>query len=172
MIFDTRELWTVLHGMILGSLYLLAFAGGAEALWSFRPEWMTEAGVVSRMRRLMIGVWTMTLTCWLAVISGTYVVYVWYRENIPTSPKSKLMADVGKAFWHTFAMEWKEHVSWLAAILSTTVAFLVTYYGREILVRQDIRRVAFCLLTLAFVAAAIGGLFGAFINKAAPMMFY
>lgn len=170
MTLTPREFWTVLHGLILGSLYLLAFAGGAAGLWSLKPGLLTDAGIIERLRRLKIGVWTMATTCWLAVFSGTYVVYVWYREKIPESPRSRLLADPTKAAWHTFGMEWKEHVAWLAPLLATSVAFLVSWYGRELLERQEIRRAAFLLFSLAFAAATIAGLLGAFINKVAPVL--
>lgn len=170
MTISEREVWTVLHGLILGSLYLLAFAGGAAGLWSLRPGLLTEAGVMERLRRLRIGVWTMALTCWLTVISGTYIVYVWYRDKSSESPRSKLLADPAKAVWHSFGMEWKEHVAWLAPILATTVAFLISWYGRELLERQELRRASFWLFALAFAAAAVAGLLGAFINKVAPIL--
>lgn len=170
MLLNTREFWTVLHGLIFGSLYLLAFAGGAAGLWSLRPGLLTEEGVKERLRRLKTGVWTMAMTCWLTVISGTYIVYVWYRAKIPESPRSRLLADPAKAVWHTFGMEWKEHVAWIAPILATTVAFLVSWYGRELLERQEIRRMTFWLFFMAFCAAAIAGLLGAFINKVAPIV--
>lgn len=166
----TREFWTVLHGLLFGSLYLLAFAGGAAGLWSLRPGLLTEAGIAERMRRLTRGVWVMAVTCWLTVISGTYVVYVWYRDPVPESPRSLLLANPATAMWHTFGMEWKEHVAWLAPILATAVAFLVTWYGRELLERQEIRRATFRLFALAFGAAAIAGLLGAFLNKVAPIV--
>lgn len=170
MTLTERELWTVLHGLIFASLYLLAFAGGAAGLWSLRPGLLTEAGITERLKRLKIGVWTMAVTSWLTVVSGTYVVYIWYREKIPESARSRLLADPAKAAWHTFGMEWKEHVAWLAPILTTAVAFLLYWYDRELLERQEIRRVAFWFFSLAFLAAAIAGLLGAFINKAAPIL--
>lgn len=165
-----REFWTVLHGLIFGSFYLLAFAGGAAGLWSLRPGLLTDAGIAERLKRLKLGVWTMAVASWLTVISGTYLVYTWYREKIPESARSRLLADPAKAAWHTFGMEWKEHAAWLSPILTTTVLFLVVWYDRELLERQEIRRVAFWLFSLAFFAAAIAGLFGAFINKAAPIL--
>lgn len=165
-----HEFWTVLHGLLFGSLYLLVFAGGAAGLWSLAPGLLTEAGIIERMRRLKFGVWTMAVTCWLTVISGTYVVYVWYRAKVPDSPRSRLLADPVKAAWHTFGMEWKEHVAWLAPILTTAVAFLVSWYDRELLERQEIRIATFWLFSIAFAAAAVAGLLGAFINKAAPFV--
>lgn len=165
-----KELWTVMHGLLLGSLYLLAFSGGAAGLWSLRPGHLTEAGLQERFRRLKVGAWTMATTSWLTVITGTYIVYTWYREKIPESPRSRLLADPVRAFWHTFGMEWKEHLAWLVPILATSVAFLITWYGRELMERQDIRRAIFWLFAMAFIAAAIAGILGAFINKAAPFI--
>lgn len=170
MMMTNRELWVVLHGLIFGSLYLLAFAGGAAGLWSLRPGLLTEAGITERIRQLRVGVWMMMVTSWITVISGTYLVYVWYRDKSPDSAKSKLLADPLKAGWHTFGMEWKEHISWIAPILVTAVAFVVHWYDRELLERQEIRRAIFILFGLAFFAAGIGGLLGAFINKAAPIL--
>lgn len=170
MSLTNREFWTVLHGLIFGSLYLLAFAGGAAGIWSLRPGLLTEAGVIERLKRLKVGVWAMAVSSWLTVISGTYIVYTWYRAKVPESPRSKLLADPLKAAWHTFGMEWKEHIAWLAPILTTCVAFLVVWYDRELLERQEVRRAAFWLFTLAFLASAIAGLFGAFITKAAPII--
>jgi hypothetical protein len=37
--------------------------------------------------------------------------------------------DPSTADWHTFGMEWKEHVAWIAPILATVAAGLVVYYG-------------------------------------------
>jgi hypothetical protein len=34
MSLTSRDLWTVVHGMGLGTLFLLAFAGGLPDLWS------------------------------------------------------------------------------------------------------------------------------------------
>lgn len=42
------------HG--LGSLFLLAFAGGLAGLYSLRPQLITAEGVVERMRRLKVGI--------------------------------------------------------------------------------------------------------------------
>lgn len=42
-------------------------------------------------------------------------------------------------------------------------------YGVQLLRRNDMRRMVLILFTLAFAAAGIAGLFGAFITKAAPV---
>lgn len=170
MTITAREFWVVLHGLLFGSFYLLAFAGGASGLWGLRPVELTSAGILERLKRLKVGTWVMMVTCWLTVLSGTYIVYVWYREKIPESARSRLLADPTKSAWHNFGMEWKEHIAWLAPILTTVVAFLISWYGEKLLERQEIRRCAFWLLAIAFACAAVAGMLGAFINKAAPIL--
>jgi hypothetical protein len=39
MTVTARELWTLVHGMGLGAIFLLSFAGGLAGLYSLRPEW-------------------------------------------------------------------------------------------------------------------------------------
>jgi hypothetical protein len=170
MSLTSREFWTVVHGLLLGSIYLLAFAGGFAGLWSLRKEYVTEQGMVERLRRLNIGMWIMTIVVWLTAIVGTYVVYPWYRAKLPDSPRSMLLADPNTAAWHSFGMEWKEHVAWLAPILATAVLFIVLRYGRQLAQDNELRRAVITLFSLAFIAAAVAGIFGAFITKAAPLM--
>lgn len=50
-----REGWTVVHGLVLGTAFLLAFAGGLAGLWSLRPGFLTPRAIRERMRRLYIG---------------------------------------------------------------------------------------------------------------------
>ena len=61
--------------------------------YSLRPELVTEAGLADRIRRLQIGTVVMAILTWLTVIVGTWIVYPWYREMTPTSPRSRLLAD-------------------------------------------------------------------------------
>ncbi len=171
-----RESWAVIHGMVLGALFLLAFGGGLAGLWSLREKLLTSEGVSERTPRLLIGTVGMAVVAWLAVIVGTWVVYPWYRAvppegttDLTSFPKSLLLASPTTADWHNFAMEWKEHVAWFAPFLATTVAFAVAYYGLQLVRRGDIRRAAMVFFVLAFVAAGIAGLFGALITKAAPI---
>ncbi|MBI3971950.1 MAG: hypothetical protein HY332_11725 [Chloroflexi bacterium] len=173
-----RDLWTVIHGMGLGALFLLAFAGGLAGLWSLRPEWVTIQGMRERTRRLIAGTWVMAIIAWVTVITGTYVVYPWYRAPAPQGtsrdvlaeqyPRIFLLSSPDTALWHTFGMEWKEHVAWLAPILATAVAFVVMRYGTRLAQMPQVRTAVITLFGLAFLAAAAAGLFGAFINKVAP----
>ncbi len=173
-----REAWAVIHGMILGALFLLTFTGGLVALWATRPDWLTRAGVERLVGQLQIGTWVMAVIAWLTVITGTYIVYPWYRAPAPPGttgpqlgdfPRAFLLADPRLAAWHTIGMEWKEHVAWMAPILATAVAAVVMTYGTRLADHPQLRQAVIVLFTLAFATAAIAGLFGAFITKAAPI---
>ena len=170
MHFTNREWWTLIHGMGFGAVFLLAFAGGLAGLYSLRPAWITAAGLQERMRRLKIGVTAMAVAAWGTVITGTWIVYPWYRDPAEDSPRSVLLADESTADWHEFGMEWKEHVAWLSPILATVVAFIVLYYGTNLIRHERVRRTAIALYILAFAFAAAAGAFGAFITKVAPVV--
>lgn len=165
-----REFWTLVHGMIFGALFLLGFAGGLEGLYSLRPQLLRPEGVRDRARRLKVGVVAMAIAAWGTVLTGTWIVYPWYREDIPDSPRSMLLADPDTEEWHHFGMEWKEHVAWISPILATVVAFIVVYYGASLIRHDRVRRTTILLFVLAFLFAAIAGLFGALITKAAPLV--
>lgn len=172
-----REVWTSAHGMIFGTLFLLAFAGGLAGLYSMRPELLTAEGISERVKRVKLGTGLMALVAWITVITGTYIVYPWYRATPPEGitdltayPRSFLKADAAISGWHTFGMEWKEHVAWLSPILATVVFYTVLKYGAQLAQDRQMRNMTMVIYVLAFVAAAIAGLFGALITKAAPVM--
>ena len=164
-----RETIAALHGMIFGALFLLAFAGGFAGLYSLKPALITRQGLVERTRRLIAGTWAMALVAWLTVVTGTFIVYPWYRAKGPGSAKSILVANPLTADWHNFGMEWKEHVAWLAPILATMVAVVVAYYGPRLIKHQGLRRFLMGVFVLAFASAAVAGILGAFITKVAPV---
>jgi hypothetical protein len=176
MSFTDRELWAVIHGLVLGTLFLLAFGGGLAGLWSLKERLVTQEGVEERTPRLLIGTSVMAIVAWLTVLTGTFVVYPWYRAAPPEGatdltayPRSSLLADPTLEAWHSFGMEWKEHIAWIAPMVATAVAFTVIYYGVQLIRRGEMRRALLILFTLAFAAAGVAGLFGAFITKAAPV---
>jgi hypothetical protein len=169
MSFTNHEWWGLIHGMGFGALFLLAFAGGLADLYGLRSKLLTTAGVTERVRRLKIGVVAMAVAAWGTVLTGTWIVYPWYRAKTPDSPRSQLLANPSTADWHTFGMEWKEHIAWLAPILATTVAFIVVYYGAHLVRHDRVRRTAMGLYVLAFAFAAVAGAFGALITKVAPV---
>lgn len=176
MTLTNREFWTLIHGMILGALFLLSFSGGLAGMYSLRPELITTTGLQERLGRLRLGIWGMAVVAWLTVYTGTYIVYPWYRAAAPEGadltqyPRNFLLSNPATAGWHTFGMEWKEHVAWFAPILATVVAYLVWKYGPQLAADNKLRKMVIVLFITAFASAGIAGLFGALITKAAPVL--
>ncbi|HSI79820.1 MAG TPA: hypothetical protein VK919_04125 [Solirubrobacterales bacterium] len=164
-----REFWTLAHGLFLGGAFLLAFAGGLAEFYSLRPALVTPGEVKRRTRRLVAGTSGMAVIAWATVITGTWVAYPWYREDVPESPRSELLADPDTESWHTFGMEWKEHVAWIAPMLATAAAVIVLYERQDLIRNQAARRLAIGVFIAAFVTAAIAGILGALITKKAPI---
>ena len=176
MSLDYRELWTVIHGMIFGFIFLLGSSGAIYALHSLRQDWQTQQGLDKNSRNIQIYLWVLAASVWAAVLTGTYIVYPWYRAKPPqgatdlsTFPRSLLLSKPSTAEWHNFGMEWKEHVGWLAPIAATVVAFVVSYYGPVLAKRLGERRAIMVFFVIAFATAAVAGLVGAFLNKVAPV---
>ena len=113
----------------------------------------------------------MAIAAWGTVITGTYVVYPWYRAKPPEGanlidfPRYYLLDNPKLAEWHNFGMEWKENVAWFAPILATVVAFVVLRYGKRLAEMPFLRKTLIVTFVLAFGAAAVAGLMGALITK-------
>ncbi|HEX6301773.1 MAG TPA: hypothetical protein VF148_15040 [Acidimicrobiia bacterium] len=186
----SREAWTTIHGLVLGVLFLIAFVWTLIGLWKLRSGSKALGAIRGQMTQLYVGAWTMAVVAWGAVITGSWVVYPWYRAQlaplgddpyagcagatVPTgtcSPRDFLKSNVSgdTEWWHAFGMEWKEHISWAAPILATAVAFLIYYYGPRLRGRPWLRAAVFAMFVSAFGAAAIGGVFGGFLNSIAPI---
>lgn len=176
-LFTVREAWTMVHGILFGGGFLLAFTGGLALLYNLKADLLTTAGGRRHVRWLKLATLVMAGLAWLAVLSGTYISYPWYRAAPPEGvtdltpyPRSYLKADLNLAFWHTFGMEWKEHIAWFAPVLATVVASVVWRYGEHLAFDDRLRRALIILFILAFAAAGIAGLLGALVTKAAPVL--
>ncbi len=78
-----RGLWTMIHGMGFGGLYLLACSGAIVELWrhySPAAEATPSAREETFFRVYLI---VMALLAWMAVFTGAYIVYPWYRAIPP-----------------------------------------------------------------------------------------
>lgn len=171
----TRDFWTMIHGMGFGGLYLLACSGGIVELWRrYAPaSGPQEAG---RERFIQIYLLLMTALAWLAVLTGTYVIYPWYRAIPPMGtadlsafPQHLLMSNASTSAWHTIGMEWKEHVAWLVPISTTMAAVVSLQYGRNLRNHARLRRALLAFVMVSFIAAGIAGFFGAMLNKNVPV---
>jgi hypothetical protein len=172
----SHGLWTLIHGMGFGTLYLLACSGALLELYRFTSPAEFTLASPNRARFLKAYLVLMVVLAWLAVLTGTYIVYPWYRAAAPPGitdlslyPQRLLMASPATIGWHSLGMEWKEHVAWLAPISITMVAFVFFRYGSDLRNHIQLRRAVLCFAWVAFLAAGVAGFLGAMIDKQAPV---
>ena len=165
----TREIWALVHGLLIGGPFLLAFTGGLVALAGLRSEYLTAEGIRNRVAQLRIGASVMAVMAWAIVFIGIWVLLPWYREARPDSPRSLLLADPSTRQWHEFADVWKTHVAFLSPVLATAAAALVAYYGRQLARDRAARNVALGLLLGSFAVASLAALIGSLVTRAAPI---
>lgn len=178
-----RVLWALVHGMVFGTVYLLAFASGLTGLYSLRPQLAASGNGGANLRRPRWGIILSTVSVWLMVIVGTYVIYPWYRAMPPATintavqseqlreyPYYWLLASADTAEWHEFGMVWKEHIAWIAPLLATVVAFAVIRHGTYLADHNDARKMVLSLFLISFAIVGIAGLLGALITKVAPVL--
>jgi uncharacterized membrane protein len=173
---STHDLMTVLHGMGFGALFMLAFSGALVELYRISAPGVPS--LVSGREQQVLGFYllAMVVLAWLTVFSGAYVVYPWYRAVPPAGitdltnyPRRLLLSTGQTSEWHNIGMEWKEHVSWLAPIAMTMVAYVTWKYRRAIIQHRNMRIGVLGFAVAAFLATAVAGAFGAFLNKYAPV---
>ena len=171
-----REAMMWVHGVGLGSVFLLAFTVIAVGINSLRNEWITAEGIDFWLGKLKIGLWAVALIAWLTTLIGIFIIFPWYRINPPAGtsdlsqyPRYFLLANASLAQWNSFGMEWKEHVGLITPIASTVVAYVVQVYGAQLLKSTPIRRALLEFFSVAFVTGAIAGVFGVLITRAAPI---
>jgi uncharacterized membrane protein len=172
----TRSLWTLIHGMGFGALYLLACSGALMELFRITAKSETLEFTLGHERFLKIYFITMVALAWAAVLTGTYVIYPWYRAVPPPGtadlsmfPQRLLISNPSTSGWHSLGMEWKEHIAWFVPISITVVAFVFIRYGRELKNHRQLRAAVLCFALVSFLAAGLAGFFGAMINKYAPV---
>ena len=171
-----RDLVTVLHGMGFGALFMLAFSGAIAELYRMSAPGMPVHPSAREQGLLKLYLAAMVILAWATVLSGTYMVYPWYRAAPPEGltdfteyPRSLLLSSPLTSGWHSLGMEWKEHVGWLAPIAMTMVAYVFVTYGRAVNRHREIRTAVLAFTIIAFVATGVAGGFGAFLNKYAPV---
>ena len=176
LLFSGRSIWTMLHGIGLGGGALIALAVALFSLRAMRVD--DDAGVAAlrQSRYLALATVSAAAALWLTIIVGTYVSFPPYRATPPEGlgdlaayPRALLRSDPGTAWLHSFGMEIKEHVPWIAAMLTTAVAFVAARYRVAVLRDAWLNRMATTLLAIAFVLSAGVGILGILINKVAPL---
>ena len=174
MLFSERSIWTMVHGIGLGGAALLGLAAALFYLYA-RPV-PDPADDGTGARAFAMATVFSAVMLWLTVIVGTYIIFPPYRATPPPGttdlsafPRALLLANPSTAWLHAFAMEAKEHMPWIASMLTTAVAFIAVRYRRTALTTPALRRLSFTLLSVSFAIVAFVSLLGVFVNKVAPL---
>jgi hypothetical protein len=168
-----HALWTELHGLFFGVFFLLAsYALLLESLRYHRHQPLPET--LPLWERLYLA--GAAIFGWAAVLSGTFLVYPWYRAPRPAGadirmyPRTLLLSHASTASLHSLGMEWKEHVALIAPLAFTAAVFLLTRCRRALREHPPLRLGVLVFAATALFATGIAGLTGALLNKAAPVM--
>jgi hypothetical protein len=176
LLFTGRSIWTMIHGIILGGAALLGLSAALFSLATIHAADAADATARQQARYLGSLTVTVAVLLWLTVFVGTYINFPPYRATPPEGltglgqyPRALLQANAGTVWLHSFAMEIKEHVPWISAMLATAVAFVSVRYRSRLLTDSPLRRTAIMLLAVCFILVAAVSLLGVFINKVAPL---
>lgn len=175
-LFSDRSVWTMIHGIVLGGGALMALGAALFSLRAMRAEDPSTIAAQDQSRLLARLVAVAAASLWLTVPVGTYISFPPYRATPPAGltdlsqyPRSLLLSNPGTVWLHALAMEIKEHVPWIAAMLATAVGFVAMRYRSKVLTDKRLNGMATTLLAICFLLASIVGILGVLINKTAPL---
>jgi hypothetical protein len=175
-LFSERSVWTMIHGIVLGGGALLGLA--AAIFYIYVTPSTLSSDFESRLpTHALTGLTTLIAALlWLTVIVGMYINFPPYRATPPEGitalgpyPRALILASPETAWLHSFAMETKEHVPLITAMLATAVAFVAGRYRSRLFQNIPLRRITMTLLAICFVLVAWVALLGVLINKVAPL---
>ncbi len=166
----TGHSWVnVAHGAVFGGLFLLTIVVALLLALLARPRDLTDVGVAESGRLLAGSVLAMVVVGWVAVLTGTFVVDVWFHSG-PSSAAALLSGSPTYRIWGADLIRVKEVVSWAAAVFATAAAY-VAYRGRFRLAgARRLRAWVIALLAVALAAGGLGGVLGVLLTKLAPLM--
>jgi len=175
-LFSGRSILTMVHGIVLGGGALVGIAVALFGMVALRPADGAEPSAGPQARNLAWLLIATAVVLWLTVIAGTYVSFPPYRATPPEGltdlsdfPRSLIQSNPDTRWLHSFAMEIKEHMPWIAAMLVTAAAFITARYRTQLFGDASLRRAAAVLLAISLALVAGVSLLGVFINKVAPL---
>ncbi|HEY2469130.1 MAG TPA: hypothetical protein VGI45_15010 [Terracidiphilus sp.] len=172
----TRGLWTLIHGMGFGGIYLLACPVAIiEVFRRYKPYALQPIEIADET---FLGRWfvAMAVLAWITVLTGAYMIYPWYRAVPPPGtavldafPQAMLKSSSDTIGWHSIGMEWKEHIAWIVPISITMAASVFLHYRRSLRNYPQLRLAVLIFVFVSFGCAGIAGFFGAELSEHAPV---
>lgn len=175
-LFSPISLRTMFHGIVLSGGALVGLAIALFTLLVMHREDAADRITQRQARTLAVVLVVTAAALWLVVISGTYVIFPSYRATPPPGttaleayPRALLLSNPNTAWLHSFAMECKEHMPWIAAMLTTGAAFTSVRHRRTVLSDPSLRQMLTVLIAIALALGSFIGLLGILVNKVAPL---
>lgn len=175
MLFSIESIMAMVHGIAFGGGALMCLTALLFALLFMGSPPGSEVSV-RQSRAVAILAALAAVLVWLTVIGGTYIVFPPYRAAPPDGvvdlaryPRYFLLDSPETAWLHAYAMETKEHVPWIAAMLATAVAFVGMRNRSTMLSDPEVRRALTTLTAICLALAAYVAVLGVFVNKVAPL---
>ncbi len=101
----------------------------------------------------------------IAIAFGNWL-YIFYRATDPSSPRSWFMANMPMI--HKIFFEFKEFIALFTLPLTVSAAFILWYYGIQVLDRKWMRYTVAVLLALSFFYLVVAFGLGAAVTKLRP----
>ena len=177
-LFSGPSIWTMLHGIVLGGGALVALFTALFVLVAMRPATVVSGGpeTSDSSRPLILLLVGAAALLWMTVLGGTYIVFPVYRAPPPEGvtalaayPRAFVLSDSSTAWLHSFGMEIKEHVPWMAAMLTTGVAYAAARARGRVWREAELRTTMIVLVGVCLALVSIASLLGVFVNKVAPV---
>jgi hypothetical protein len=101
----------------------------------------------------------------IAIVFGNWL-YIFYRANNPEGPQLWFLANMPMV--HKIFFEFKEFTALFTLPLTVTAAFILWYYGAQVLDRKWMRYTVAVLLALSFFYLVVAFGLGAAVTKLRP----
>jgi hypothetical protein len=148
-----------------------AFHGLAAFLYLFVGTiglylaWRLLTGRIRAFADLQLLATVSATFAFLAIVFGNWL-YIYYRTKDPTSPRSYFLATTPAI--HRIFFEFKEFAALFTLPLTVAAAFILWYYGTQILERKWMRYTVAVLLGLSFFYLVVAFGLGAAVTKLRP----
>ena len=176
LLFTERSLWTMAHGIVFGGAALMTLAAALFTIYMLHKSHGDVILTAAHTKAVALLTTAIAVMTWLTTLVGTYLVFPPYRATPPEGttaftayPRTLILSNPATAWLHSFAMETKEHLPWIAAMLATAVAFAAWRHRTTLLADMRLSRIVTSLLVVCFAIVAYVSLLGVFVNKVAPL---
>ena len=156
------------HGIVFGGGYIVLIVLALVAVAWLQTGELTPFGRKLTERQVGMTVLAAAVMAWIAVASGTWGLYPWFRDE-PGGAAAALLARPSLAFWARWVVLSKAWVAW-GSVGFATLAALAGYRWRTRLSAEGVlRRRLVALLAVALISASYAGAVGMLLAKLAPV---